>query len=51
MEASSRSPRLDSWDSMEDSVFTVAIESELKKDSPDGCLLCLLEELDAEEWG
>ena len=37
-------------DFFEDSVFTAAFESELKKASRDGCLLCLIDDLDGEEW-
>jgi hypothetical protein len=33
-----------------DSVLTDAVLSELKKQSANGCLLCSLDALDAEEW-
>jgi hypothetical protein len=37
-------------DSYVDSILTDAVLSELKKQSANGCLLCSLDALDAEEW-
>jgi hypothetical protein len=39
----------DQRDSSIDSVFTDGFEQELKEQSPDGCLLCLFDELGDEE--